>query len=129
MIFPGLACDYEVAVPDCASGRGEILTHKEVGMSRKSWIREEDLAVLYLKVEYHGQLTPVHPAVHALADAMGRTVASVWMRKGNFDSLDPSVPGSGLSNAAKLTVDIWAEYERSPERVLSEARRAYLALV
>ena len=98
-------------------------------MSRKPWTREQDLAVLYLKVEYHSQLTQGHPAVHALADAMARTVASVWMRKGNFDALDPSVPGAGLSNVAKLTVDIWAEYEQSPEQVLSEARRAYLALL
>ena len=80
-------------------------------------------------MECHAQLTPGHPAVHALACAMDRTVDAVWMRKGNFDSLDPSVSGAGLSNAAKLTVDIWAEYERSPEQVLSEARRAYLALV
>ena len=126
----GLARDYgRAGEPDCGSGRGEVLTHKEIGMSRKSWNREQDLAVLYLKVEYRGQLTQDHLAVHALAGAMGRTVASVWMRKGNFDSLVPAVPGVGLSRAAKLTVDIWTEYERSPERVLSEARRAYLALV
>ena len=97
-------------------------------MSRQRWTREQDLAVLYLKVEYHGQLKQGHPTVHALADAMDRTVASIWMRKGNFDSLDPSVLGVGLRNAAQLTVDIWAEYERNPERVLSEARRAYLPL-
>ena len=65
------------------------------------------MAVLYLKVEYHGQLNQGHPTVHALADAMGRPVASIWMWKGNFDSLDPSVPGVGLRSAAKLTVDIW----------------------
>ena len=58
-----------------------------------------------------------------------RTVASIWMRKGNFDSLDTAVPGGGLNSAAKLTVDIWTEYQRDPERVLSEARRAYLNLV
>ncbi len=97
-------------------------------MSRQRWTREQDLAVLYLKVECHGQLNQGHPTVHALADAMDRPVASIWMRKGNFDSLDPSVLGVGLRSAAKLTVDIWAEYERNPERVLSEARRAYLAL-
>ena len=65
-------------------------------MSRQRWTREPDLAVLYLKVEYHGQLNQGHPTVHALADAMGRPVASIWMWKGNFDSLDPSVLGVGL---------------------------------
>ena len=97
-------------------------------MPRQRWTKEQDLAVLFLKVEYHRQLAPGHPAVNALADAMNRTVASIWMRKGNFDSLDHLVPGAGLSNASKQTVEIWAEYERNPERVLSEARRAYLNL-
>ena len=98
-------------------------------MSRQPWTREQDLAVLYLKLEHQGRLTQGHPAVHALAEAMGRTVASIWMRKGNFDSLDPSVRGVGLRSAARLTVDIWAEYDRDSVRVLSEARRAYLSLV
>ena len=97
-------------------------------MSQQRWTREQDLAVLYLKVEYHGQLTAGHPAVSALASAMDRTVASIWMRKGNFDSLDSSVPGVGLRGAARLTVTIWAEYERNTEQILSEARRAYLNL-
>ena len=54
------------------------------------------MAVLYLKVEYHGQLAPGHTAVLALAGAMDRTVASIWMRKGNFDALDTAVPGAVL---------------------------------
>jgi hypothetical protein len=98
-------------------------------MPRQRWTKEQDLAVLFLKVEYHRQLAPGHPAVNALADAMNRTVASIWMRKGNFDSLDTAVPGVGLRSAAKLTVDIWAEYQQDPDQVLSEARRAYLNLV
>ena len=87
------------------------------------------MAILYLKVEYHGELAPGHTAVVALAEAMGRTVTSIWMRKGNFDSLDTAVPVVGLRSAAKLTVDIWAEYQRDPDQILSEARRAYLNLV
>ena len=98
-------------------------------MSQQRWTREQDLAVLYIKIEFAGQLTQTHPEVEKLAEAMNRTEASIWMRKGNFDSLDPSVQGRGLDHPAKLTVDIWAEYERNPERVLSEARRAYLNLV
>ena len=98
-------------------------------MTRQLWTREEDLAVLYLKVEYEGQLSQRHPAVLALAKAMNRTMASIWMRKGNFDSLDHSVGGVGLTKAAKLTVDIWVEYSQNPEQILSEARRAYLSFV
>ena len=83
-------------------------------MPRQGWIQEQDLAVLFLKVEYHRQLAPGHPAVNALANAMNRTVASIWMRKGNFDSLDHLVPGAGLSKASKQTVEILAENERNP---------------
>ena len=96
---------------------------------QQSWTREQDLAVLYIKLEHKGRLTPTHPEIERLAKAMNRTEASIWMRKGNFDSLDPSVQGRGLDHPAKLTVDIWAEYERDPERVLAEAHRAYLSLV
>ena len=39
-------------------------------MSPQAWTREQDLAVLYLKVEYHGELAPGHTAVLALAGAM-----------------------------------------------------------
>ena len=86
------------------------------------------MAVLYIKLEYKGQLTSTHPTIGMLAKAMSRTEASIWMRKGNFDSLDPSVRGAGLNHPAKLTVVIWAEYERDQERVFAEARRAYLNL-
>ena len=98
-------------------------------MPQQRWTREQDLAVLYLKLEHKGRLTPTHPGIKMLAKAMNRTEASIWMRKGNFDSLDPSVDGAGLNHPAKLTVAIWAEYERDPERVLAEARRSYLNLV
>ena len=98
-------------------------------MPQQRWTREQDLAVLYIKIEFARQLTPTHPEIERLAKAMNRTEASIWMRKGNFDSLDPLVQGRGLDHPAKLTVDIWAEYERDPERVLAEAHRAYLSLV
>ena len=64
--------------------------------------------------------------IQELAWAMNRTEASVLMRIGNFDFLDSSVSSTGLSHAAQLTRDIWAEYERDPQRVGAEARRAYL---
>ena len=97
-------------------------------MSQQKWTREQDLAGLYIKLEHKERLTPTHSNVQMLAKAMKRTEAAIWMRKGNFDSLDTSVPGAGLRNTAQLTVDIWAEYERDPERVLAEALRAYLNL-
>ena len=88
----------------------------------RRWTREEDLAVLYAR---HIRLEHYGPELAKLAEAMGRTRASIWMRKVNFDSLDPSVPGVGLKNAAKLTQQVWAEYQRDPRRVLTEAREAF----
>ena len=98
-------------------------------MPQQRWTREQDLAVLYVKLEHQLGLEPTHPTSRTLAEAMNRTNASIIMRIGNFDSLDPSVATKGLNHPAKLTVDIWAEYEREPERILAEARRAYLDLV
>ena len=97
-------------------------------MSRNPWTRQQDMAVLHLKLKYQHQLTLGHPAIRSLAKAISRTEASIWMRKCNFDSLDPSVPGRGLNHPANLTVSIWAEYERDPKRVMAEARRHYLTL-
>ena len=45
----------------------------------------------------------------------------------NFDSLDPHA-GTGLNHPAKLTKDIWAEYEEAPKRLFAEAHRAYLCV-
>ena len=96
--------------------------------TRNSWTREQDLAVLYLqRLKNEGQATP--QAIRELAGAMNRTEAAIQMRVGNFDSLDPSVPSKGLSNAAQLTKDIWGEYQRDPKRISVEALRAYSNLV
>ena len=92
------------------------------------WTREQDLSVLYLRWKYGHQLAQSHPDIKRLADAMGRTEASIWMRKANFDSLDPSVPG-GLRNAAGQTRDIYHEYQCDRNRVLAEARKSYSNLL
>ena len=93
-------------------------------MSRRNWSREQDLAVLYGKL-MHGRGFDRHPDVARLAAAMGRSVNSLTMRKRNFDSLDPAIPGAGLKNFAQLTRGIWDEYVAEPERVIAEAKRAY----
>ena len=97
-------------------------------MPSQRWTREQDLAVLYLKLEHQGRLTPAHADVGKLARATNRTEDSIIMRKRNFDYLDASAPG-GLGNTANLTERIWAEYEKDPKGVLSEGLRAYLKLV
>ena len=98
-------------------------------MAQQEWTREQDLSVLFVRLEYKGRLTPAHQSIVALATSMNRTNASIWMRKGNFDSLDPANPGVGLQNVAKLTRSIWTEYQQEPDRILAEARKAYLHIV
>ena len=98
-------------------------------MPQRKWTREQDLAVLYVKLEHQLRLEPIHPTSRTLPEAMNRTNASILMRIRNFDSLDRHMPGKGLNHPAKLTKEIWAEYERNPERILDEARRAYSNLV
>ena len=75
-------------------------------MAGRRWAREEDLAVLFLR---RRRVRQFDPAIAELAGAMQRTEASIWMHKGNFDSLDPCVPGVGLRSASKLTKNVWAE--------------------
>ena len=98
-------------------------------MVYQPWTREQDLAVLYAKLEYGLQRFRTHSDIERLATAMGRTKASVVMRIGNFDSLDPSVPSGGLSNAASLTREIWGEYVSSPDQVFAKARETYQKLL
>ena len=97
-------------------------------MARRNWTREEDLAVLYAKLT-PGNAFRLHPDLQNLSVAMGRSTSSLLMRKANFDSLDPSVPSSGLSNAATLTRKVWNEYQNRPVQITAEAHRAYLKLL
>ena len=98
---------------------------------RQNWTREQELAVLYLKVEIgKSGLTQKHPTIGNLAKAMGRTNNAIWMRKCNFDALDNSVIGVGLSKVSNTwTKPVWDEYQSNPDATLAKARKAYLKLV
>ena len=98
---------------------------------RQNWTREQELAVLYLKVEIgKSGLTQKHPTIGNLAKAMGRTNNAIWMRKCNFDALDNSVLGVGLSKVSNTwTKPVWDEYQSNPDATLAKARKAYLKLV
>ena len=96
-------------------------------MKHQRWTREQDLAVLHGKLSHHHGFDN-HPDTVRLAANMGRSLYSLTMRKRNFDWLDPLV-GTGLSNAARLTHMIWDEYDADPDRLMAEARRAYLEIL
>ena len=91
-------------------------------MPSHRWTREQELAVLYIRAQ---NPRPSDPRITQLAHAMNRTPAAIWMRKGNFDALDPLMPGLGLSNASRLTERVWREYQQNPQRTLAEGRAAY----
>ena len=98
-------------------------------MPVQRWTREQELAVLYLKVEIgKNGLTQDHPDIYKLAQAMGHANAAIWMRKCNFDYLDDSVRG-GLSNFAKQTKEIWDEYQSYPASTLAKSKIDYSNLL
>ena len=98
--------------------------------SGRDWTRKEFLAVLYLYVKRKEELaTPLNrPSTGKFARAMGRTNASISMRLANYRSEDPARPGRGLEGGGPY-IRIWREYESDPDRLLAEARRAYLELI
>ena len=99
-------------------------------MPQHSWTREEDMAVLCLRVKHNGQLRKAQPDVVKLAKAMSlKKVDSILMRNRNFDNLDKSSSGEASSHVAKQTKEVWAEYKSDPDRILAEARKAYLNLI
>ena len=99
--------------------------------SGKDWVRREFLAVLYFYVAYKKELTTPqnHPLTKKLADSMERTDGSISKRIQNYKSVDPAYPGRGLEGGDSLCIRIWREYEANPDRVLTEARRAYREFV
>ncbi len=97
-------------------------------MADQPWTREQDLAVLYAKLQY-GRAFRKHPDIARLSDAMRRSEHSIVMRIANFDALDPSVSSGGLPHAARLTTEIWDEYTRQPDRIFDEARAAHQNLL
>ena len=97
-------------------------------MPRNYWTCEQDLAVLYGKLT-HGGGFDRHPDTERLAEAMGRTLNALQMRKRNFDALDCSVPGVGLWKAAGLTKRLWEAYRDNPEEVTAKAQAAYTRIL
>ena len=91
------------------------------------WTRKELLAVLFYEVTLRDELTSPqnHPLTEQLAKAMGRTVAAIAYRIGNYRSLDDDWPGRGLDGGGAMVAKIWREYEDNPDQLLREAWRAW----
>ena len=93
----------------------------------KRWTRKEHLAVLFYEVTLRDELTSPqnHPLTEQLAKAMGRNVAAISYRIGNYRALDDDWPGDGLDGGGAMVDKIWREYEANPDQLLFEAWRAW----
>lgn len=85
-----------------------------MGMNRKNWEREQLLKVLslYCQIPF-GRMHSRNTAVIAVADAIGRTPASVALKLVNFASLDPELQARGvrgMGNTSAVDRAIWSEF-------------------
>lgn len=81
--------------------------------SNRRWTREETLIVfnLYCRIPFKSSRAS-HPEVQHFAALIDRTPASVYMKIGNFSSLDPKLRErgiKGLRNASRMDKAVWDE--------------------
>jgi Predicted restriction endonuclease len=76
----------------------------------KKWTDEDTLHVLSYYVSTNGS----YDYVPLIAEQLDRTIGSIKMKFGNFDSLNPN-KGIGLLHTSKQDVRIWNEYHENWE--------------
>lgn len=69
---------------------------------------------LYLKIGTHSE---AHPQVAEVARLIRRTPASVALRLGNFQYVDPETDAPGLSGGARACGRLWELLAHDPELV------------
>lgn len=92
-----------------------------------NWTREESILAfdLYCRIPFK-KTKANNPAVIALAQALGRTPASIARKLGNFGANDPELKRqniSGLSHTSKLDEAIWHEFNADWGKLVVEADR------
>jgi putative restriction endonuclease len=97
-------------------------------MAGRKWDRQETLAAfaLYCQLPF-GRLHGRAPEIVALAGRIGRSPDAVAMKCCNLASFDKTHQKrgvKGLSAAAKLDGEVWAEFERDPNALCEEAAQA-----
>lgn len=78
------------------------------------WTREQLILAfeLYCRIPF-GRITTRNPLIRQLAEALGRTPASVTRKLGNFGAFDPELAArnvTGLTHGSKLDRAIWDEF-------------------
>ncbi|SHI12036.1 HNH endonuclease [Bradyrhizobium erythrophlei] len=78
----------------------------------RDWTRNESLAGLWAYAQTFGQPVSRLPGspVATMALTIGRAVSGVYAKVMNFRSLDPRVPGEGMSGAGEADRAVWGEF-------------------
>ena len=91
------------------------------------WSRDELILALDLYCRIPFKKTKANnPLVIELANAIGRTPASVARKLGNFGSFDPQLKKreiSGLSHTSELDKEIWEQYSSDWSQLIHKASR------
>lgn len=95
------------------------------------WMRDELVLALYLYCQIPFARTKANnPEVIHLAQAIGRTPASVARKLGNFGAFDPLLQAqgiSGLSHGGKADKLVWDEFYQRWENLVCEATKILAA--
>jgi putative restriction endonuclease len=83
-------------------------------MERRLWTNDEQVRVLALYCQLpFGKMHARHPAVIALASAVGRTPSAVALKLVNFASLDPELRErgvGGMPNVSQADKRVWEQF-------------------
>ena len=90
----------------------------------EKWERQETLAAfnLYCRMPF-SKANSREPRIVALAEKIGRTPASLYMKMANLAKHDPKKKG-GLGHTSKLDGQIWEDFFNDPESVMYESEEA-----
>src|SRR6185503_11567604 len=91
------------------------------------WSRDELIIAfnLYCKIPF-GKIDQRNPVVIALANALGRTPASLSWKLANFARLDPALQSRGIkgaSHGSKGEVEVWEEFNNNWDSLAFESER------
>jgi 5-methylcytosine-specific restriction protein A len=102
-----------------------------------SWVQDEVILALDLYFRHNpSRINKHHQVVKELSDLLrqlpihdSRTTGpdfrnpnGVYMKMGNFLSLDPSYSGKGLASVSKLDREVWSEFAQDRERLEATAK-------
>ncbi|MBP7141272.1 MAG: HNH endonuclease [Opitutaceae bacterium] len=99
---------------------------------RRNWTRKEHILAfnLYCKIPFGRQHSRA-PEVVDLAKLLGRSANSVALKLNNFSRNDPELKArgiKGMSHGAKGEIEVWRDFENSPEILAFESERLFAKL-